>query len=215
MTPTNRWMPLVVAMLLVTTGCSKVGYLLYLIAPGEQTVKVPAEFDGLPGGSVAIVIYADQSTQYEYPYVRLELSSLIASEMKKNVKDVSIIDPRRVVKYQDDNINWEAFDRTEIGKAFKADYVLYISLVEYTTREPGSFNLFRGRIKGEVGVYKTSLPERQARVYRGDDVNVIYPEQAPIGQLGEDDSAVRYQAQKIFAEKLVKKFYEHEVPKDT
>ncbi|HUT59011.1 MAG TPA: hypothetical protein VNA25_14275, partial [Phycisphaerae bacterium] len=52
-------------------GCNYAAYLLYLVAPGEdsgQTVK--AEYEGLAGHSLAIVVYADQKVQYEYPLAR-------------------------------------------------------------------------------------------------------------------------------------------------
>jgi len=194
-------------------GCDAARYGAYLLAPSGSTVKVPAEFPGLAGRSVAVVVYADMSVQYEYPYARLEVSMVVASELKQHVPDLRVVSPRRVIAYQDQNIHWQSMDRTRLGRLLGADNVLYISLDEYSMREPGSLNLFRGRIRAQAMVYDCSKPERSACIWRDNELSVLYPANAPTGEPGQDDLKIRYQTEKIFAEMLVKKFYDHEVPK--
>jgi len=195
-------------------GCSEISYLGYLIAPGERTKKVPAEFDGLESRTVAIVVYSDVAVQYDYPYARLGVSMALSSELKKRVKDIKIVPPERVVAHQEQNLNWESMERSRFGRAFDADYLLYVALDEYTMREPGSVNLFRGRIRAHAGLYDTSKPENQARVWSGEEFSVIYPRHAPTGQPGQDDSRIRYETEKRFAELLGKSFYEHKATKE-
>ncbi|MCK4603040.1 MAG: hypothetical protein KAU28_11275 [Phycisphaerae bacterium] len=194
-------------------GCNHLAYWLYLVAPPEPTKTVEAEFADLADSKVAIAIFADEGVQYEYPFAQLELSLIIADELKKHVKKIEVVNPRRVVKYQGENIYWDKLDRTELGRKFEADYVLYVSLVEFSTREPGSINLYRGRIIAESSVYKTSLPERQARVWVGEEIRVTHPPHAPTSLLSENDREIRYLTERLFAEKLVKNFYKHKVPK--
>jgi len=204
----------VLLLAVVTTGCEGVAYSLYLIAPPEPVKTVKAEFAGMAGHNVAIVIYADEKVQLEYPYARLRVASVIAAELRKHIKNITVIDPRRVIRYQHENIRWDEMDKTELGKRFGADYALYVTLVEYTTRERGMINLFRGSIVAEAAVYQTSLPERQARVWRVSEIRVLYPPEAPMGQPGEDDREIRYETERSFADKLVKKFYKHKAPKN-
>jgi len=194
------------------TGCESMAYLLYVWWPGAREKKVAAQFAELPGKSVVVVVYCDRGVQYEYPNVCLSLSSAVADELAKNVKGLDVVDPRRVVKYQDGNIYWDEMDKTQLGKAFGADFVLFISLVEYGTREPGSLNLYRGRINAQASLYKTSLDERKARLWRGKAIRVVYPEHDPTGLLRENDRSVRDKTEAIFADKLAKRFYDHKVP---
>ncbi|MHC4294947.1 MAG: hypothetical protein ACYSTL_05120 [Planctomycetota bacterium] len=216
----RSWAPLLSAMIWMvpvglTTllgGCDALGYMLYQIAPPEKMQKVPAEFDGLAGRSMAIVIYIDQGVQYEYPYARLGLSSVLAAELKNHIENLTVVDPRRVIAYQAENIRWDMRDKTELGRDLGADYVLLVALDEYTMRERGSVNLYRGRIRGHASLYETARPEDQARLWDGDDFAVVYPEHAPTGELGEDDSKIRYATEKRFAQLVAKKFYIHEVP---
>jgi hypothetical protein len=117
-------------------GCKEMAYILYLFSPHEQDVK--AECGDLSGKTVAVAIYCDRRVEFDYPSVRMSLSSRIGENLQKNVKKVRVVDARRVVKYQDGNIYWEEMDKTELAKAFEADYVLYVSILEFSTREPGS-----------------------------------------------------------------------------
>ena len=84
--------------------------------------------------------------------------------------------------------------------------------MEYTTREAGSLQLFRGRIYAEAGLYDVSLDESAARIWDCPEIRVAYPEQTPVGLPGEDDRGIRAETERRFAEALVRKFREHEAP---
>ncbi len=207
----------IIALLLLTAalgGCETLGYLFYLVAPASSGEEVHAEFTGLADSKVAIVIYADAETLYNYPYIQLELSSQIAEQLRNNVEGVTIVDIRRVIKYQQENLYWESMDKTELGKVFTADNVLFVALVEFSTREPGSVNLYRGRVAAQAGIYNTSLPERQALKWNCDSMRIAYPRDAAMGEPGEDDSKILYETQREFAVSLVKKFHNHKAKED-
>lgn len=192
-------------------GCQQSRYLTYLLFGGD-TEDVKAEFNGLSDKTVAVIVYAEKSVQFEYSDVQLSVSAIVSGELAKNVKKIKIVDPRRIIKYQDENVYWDEKDKSELAKVFGADYVLFITLVEYSTREPGSVNLYRGRIVAQASLYKAGTPERTARVWQNKDVRVIYPEHDPTGQPQENDRVIRLKTEAEFAEKLGKKFYDHKAP---
>jgi hypothetical protein len=193
-------------------GCSGMRYLGYLAAPEPGSKKVPAEFTGLEGRRVAIVIFADQRVQYENPQARLTLGSVVRAKMNEHLKNVSVVDPAKVVRYQDENAHWETLDKAELAKQFGADFVLYITLVEYSTREIGSIDLYRGRITAQCGLYEAGKSDEEGRVWSCDRIAVVYPEAAPVGVPGESGRSVREAAERLWADALVKKFYEHKEP---
>jgi hypothetical protein len=102
-------------------------------------------------------------------------------------------------------------EKTRLGAALGADYVLLVSLIQFTTREPGSVNLFRGYIVSEASVYQTSLPERHARVWHCPTLRATFPVQGPVGDAGDVSATIRYQVESIFVDRLVRKFHKHEV----
>lgn len=202
---------LMLASLSLAGGCRGLGYLGYLFAPAMPDKYEEAEFGGLAKHSVAIVIYADPDAQYEYPHARLDLAGRLGAELQQNVKDIRVTDPRKVVRYQDENLDWDAADRTKLGKDFGVDYVLYISLAKYTMREPGSEYLYRGEIIADVAVHQVSLPERQSRVFVLNGFRVSHP---PEAVPADNDILVRTFADAEFATRLAKKFYRHKLPKE-
>ncbi len=198
----------------VPAGCQPTGYLLYLVAPEGPGETVEAEFTGLENHSVAVVVYADPGVQYEYPFCRLTVATAAGSELRNRIKGIRLIEPVKVIKYQDQNTYWESMPKTQLAKALGADYVLYVTLVEYTTREPGSLDLLRGRITAQCSIYQADLAERDSAVWRGKDIAILYPPNGPAGgSVGQDDTAIRVPTERLFAEELARKFYKHKAAK--
>jgi hypothetical protein len=196
-------------------GCNIAAYFLHLIAPPEPTRWEDAAYDGLRGKTVAIVIYAHRDVLQAYPRVRQDLSLVVADELKARVEDIRIVPPDKVCAYQRDNLHWASEERTVLGRTLGGDAVLFISLVEYSTATPGAMGLlYRGRIVAEASVYDCAKPERDARVWRSEDIRVAHPEGSPGGQPADDDRQIAYWTRRKFADALVKKFYRHKVPKE-
>jgi hypothetical protein len=195
-------------------GCDFLAYGMYLCGD-EPTEKISPEFEDLPYHRVAVVVYADEGVQHEYPYASLHVSEGVSAELKSKLETVETIDPLVIHKYQRQDIHWDMMDKTELGKHFEADYVLFVTLLEFSTREPGSLNLLRGRISADCALYDANKPEHQSRVWETSAVMVRYPTDNPAGQVGDDDGHIRNKTVQHFAEKLVSRFYEHKVPKST
>ena len=190
-------------------GCGGARFLAYVLSPENQDQTVEAEYTGLDNHTVAIVVFADPGVQFYYPYVRQELSMMIAAQMQKNLKQVRIYDPARVIGYQNDTLDWEAQDKTALGKLFGVDYVMYVSLTTFETKEMGMEYLYRGNIEADVAIYDTHKNERESKTWSADGLRASYPEQATPA---ENDLAIRATAEAKFADQLVKKFYKHKVP---
>jgi hypothetical protein len=200
-------------LLLAVGGCNMLAYPLYLFAPAEKNVTVKAEYPHLQGQTVAVVIYADMNTLYEYPYVRENLGYAIGGQLREHVDDVVLVAPERVSQYQDDTIDWESMPIQDIGEHLEADQVLYVSLGEYSTREAGSVSLARGRINAHVSVYDTDAePGVDPVRWRQRNVAVTFPEEGPAGLVGAQDDGLQMQTNRLFAEKLARFFYDHEIP---
>ena len=192
----------------LTSGCRMLRGLAYLFSPWPTGTTVQAEFEGLAGHSVAVVVYADENTQYQYPLVQLNLSALIGAELRRNVKGVTVIEPRKVVSYQKQNVHWDEMDRTALGRALGAEYVLSVALIEFSTVEEGYLDLLRGQITGQARLYQTKLPEQQACVWRGKDIRVSFP-RTPTARAGNNEGAIRLTVMRMFARELGRKFYKH------
>jgi len=183
-------------------------YMTYIFFGGRKQ-DVKAKFSGFSGKTVAVVVYTDRSTQYQFPDLNLTLSSVIAGRLGKNVKNIKLVSPARVVQYQDENIYWEDMDKVELGKALGADYVLFVPMEEFGTRLPDSSYLYQGRATCQPSVYDMTKPPHGSRVYKGEKITVLYPEHEPAGVVDENDRHIRIETEDMFADKLAKEFYDH------
>jgi hypothetical protein len=190
-------------------GCKQVGHFVYLWAGEEHTKTVEAEYTDLAHSTVAVVIYADDQVQYEYPEATLSLSTAIASELNANVELVQVVDPLNVRAYQHENISWHGMDKSELGRQFEADYVLFVAVREYATREPGSLSIYRGHINAEASLFKVHELPGTSAVWQDEYVEVSYPPDGPTSAAAD----IRYRTDKRFAELLARRFYTHEVPR--
>lgn len=206
------WAVLVTAVCVWGGGCGAMKYFTYLATPEPAGKKVAAEFSELAGHRVAIVIFTDERVQYEYPRARLTLGSVIRAELIARLKEVSVTDPVKVCRFQDEHTHWDTMAKSELARQFGVDYILFISLMEYSTREVGSLDLYRGRIAAECSVYRAGMSDNEGRAWRCDRIAVAYPKADPSGVPGDSDRTVREAAEQMLADALVKKFYDHKVP---
>jgi hypothetical protein len=177
----------------------------------EPTREIPAEFPYLEGKKVCMLVWADSETLFEYPDVQLEVSEHVAGAMKSHIRGISFIPNRSVIEFQRRETDWDRQDPAVVGARFGADRVLMIELTQYTTREPDSPHLYRGRIGANVKVYNANY-RKSAPVFRT-PVEIAYPPDS-VGQWGTDDQAIRKAAMESFAEELAGKFYDRRVKVD-
>lgn len=208
----QRTIPLVTCTLLLpllgaSSGCRLLAAPFLLWAP-EPTKEVPAEFPYLQDKKVCLLVWADSETLFEYPWVQLEISEHVATAMKPQVSGVSFIPNRGVVELQRREYDWERSDPAVLGARFGADRVLMIELTQYTTREPESPHLYRGRIAANLKVYNTAF-RNSAPVFKS-SVEIVYPPDS-VGQWGTDDRNIRKATMEAFAVELAGKFYDRRV----
>lgn len=210
LTNRSRLLTAILCMLPLTGGC---GPMLYFFWPFGRTVTIPAEFDGLEDRTVALVVFAGEATQYEYPRAGLDISAMTSVMLGKNVDGVTTVDPMKVTAYQSKNRNWAEMDRTALGKALEADFVMLISLVEFTTVETGYVDLLRGRINAEVKIFDCSKPEQDAMVWTCLNIRIQFPE-TPTVRNARNEAEIRTVLMAKFSDELTKKFYSHTVDRE-
>jgi len=200
----------VCVLMLLTGGC---GEMLYFFWPFGRTKTIPAQFDGLKNRSVAVVVFAPESTQFEYTWAVLNLSAMTSARLRAGVKGVTTIDSQKINAYQRKNLHWAEMDRTALGKALKADFVLYISLVEFSTVEEGYVDLLRGRINGEIKVYDCSKSEDSACVWTCENIRVTFPKTATV-RTARNEADIHSVIMAKFSEKLARKFYSYKINRE-
>jgi hypothetical protein len=105
----------------------------------------------------------------------------------------------------------------KLAGVFNADYVLIITLVDYSTREFGSINLWRGRVLAEASLWPAvntpTHPEDPPKpLWQSETIKIVYPPESPQGIPVADDRVIRIKTAQLFADEVAKNFYAHKVP---
>lgn len=179
----------------------------WILTGEEPTKRIKAEFPHLKDKKIAILVWADSDTRFEYPFVRLEMAEHIKTELEARIDGVKFASIRQVIELQDRDPDWDRKPPARIGQRLDAQRVISVEISQYTTREPESRHLLRGRIAAQVSVYDTARPDA-GYLYRT-EVAITHPEKSD-GRWGRDEGAVRREAMEAFATALVKRFYDHD-----
>ena len=198
---------LLLSLVATTTGCNLlvVGAVLF---GREPTKLVQAEWPYLEAKKVCILVWAEMDTLFEYPNVQYEVAEHVRQAMEANVKDVAIIPTRQVDDLQRKDVDWDRSPPATVGARFGADRVLMIEITQYTTREPESPHLYRGRISANVRVYDTGLPK--AGPSWSGVVETAFPPNS-VGHWGSNDRTIRRATMEAFAIEVAGKFHDRQV----
>ena len=169
--------------------------------------KVIAEYHGLAGKSVAIVVYAAPATIDEFPSARTDISSFLARQMRLKMPDVRLLNYEEVVQWQDKTINWFAMSEKQIGRHFGVDRVLYVEVLAYSSRMEAGYGDLQGYLRANCKIFETDTvgdaPAWKALM------DVTWPKDRPLSPNQMSEVALRKRTLEVFAEKVIAKLHDH------
>jgi len=187
---------------LLLSGC-------WLFAADERMrgKEVVAEYLGLADKSVAIVVYVEPATLNEFPDAREEVSAHIARQMRENMPTTRLLDPKDVIHWQDETINWVGLSEKDIGKHFGVDRVLMVEVLDYSTRMKDGYSDLQGNIRATAKVFEVDTAESVPSWTGSFDVR--WPKDGPVDTDRVNEVVVRMRTLQSFSEKVVNCFYTH------
>ena len=153
-------------------GCGGMNPFLlpYMFSGGQN--KTPAEFPLTipPKKSEAKVVVFVSSATGLHPdlagvdrMLNAELITMLDAGLKANEEKVLVLKMPRIDEFRADNPNWRSVHPYDIGKEFKADYVIDVEIQEMDLFKPGSRgNWLKGHATITVSAYDISKPAKAA-----------------------------------------------------
>ncbi len=198
-----------IAMLPMLGSCN---LLTPIAVMGVHQKRIPPEFDKLAGTRVAVQVWTDPSTLFDYPYARLELASYLGdklhAEMGQRNQAVEVVDARDVEDFLQKNPD-ARINPLALGKRFKANYIIYVEVASFQIRDPAEPQFLRGRINASVSVHDVAADAREVRRYELTPVEAVYPEEQPVLINATNSPMIREATYRMFAEMVARKFYEY------
>lgn len=201
----------VAGLALLASACNLLTPLIFI---GEHKKTITAEFDKLPGSRVAVVVWTEPATLFDYPYARFELASYVAdklvAELGGTPAGIEVVDPRDIEDYLQRHYGHQ-IDPEAIGRQFDTQYVIYLEILEFQIRDPRQPQLLQGRISASVTVYDVEADPDQIRHFELTPVRSLYPEFSPVVRSATNSVLVREASYRKFAELVARKFHEYTV----
>lgn len=198
-------------LLFFVTSCNMLTPLIFV---GEHRKKISAEFDKLAGKRVAVLVWTEPATLFDYRFARIELATYVSdklrTELQQRQKATQIVDARDVEDFLQRNVDAQV-DPYAVGRKFEADYVIYLEVLKFQMRNPREPQFLTGRIEASVTVHDVRADPDQLRRYELNPVRCIHPEGSPVLLSRTNAPLVREATYRKFAEQVARKFYEHTV----
>lgn len=189
-------------------GCNM---LVPLAVVSEHKKKVNAEFDKLPGNRVAILVWVDQATLFDYPHARFELSAYVedklAAEFAQRKLEIDLVDARDVEDYVQRDMD-ARIDPQTVGRRFKADYVVFSEILRFQIRDADQPQLVQGRLDANVSIHEVRPKGDPPVKFALAPVECAYPD-APVILNASNSSLVREGVYRLFSERVARKFYDY------
>ncbi len=159
-------------------GCDP-ATMMYFLTP--ETKEAPelrrlASDDKKKEVKVVILTYSAMEPRLEFTQADRQLADLLARQLadlaKANEEKLVIVPPRKVEEYKNQHPSRRGCEPCEVGKFFKADYVIYLELNQMSLYERGSANqMLRGRANISVSLIDMQHPDDQER----SEFTCVYP----------------------------------------
>ena len=208
-TTRRRWGWLVGACLslFLMAGCQQFVILGYLLG-GPPSIE--PDFDKETGLSmkdkdktVAVVCFAPKEMLLEFPHIDHEIAAHVSYQLGEN--KITIIKPDYVSAWVQSHPKWELAE--EIGREFKADYVIEIELSEFGLYEGTSTTLYRGRTEADIHVTEMDQAGHGDRIF-SKELDFHFPIRVPRSSSEQELLPFKREYISRLSEKIGWMFYE-------
>lgn len=199
------------------TGCNPILLLAYLFNNNDPKIK--ADFPLKPREKhekeeVKVVVLTSSVPGLSPDMigvdrlVAVEFIQQLEKRCQENEEKVKVLKSQPVDAYKRENPDWRRQSPYDIGKHFKADYVIDIEVLDITLFDPGSRELMKGRARVKVGVYDLAKPLKDP-AYDPPEYNFDFPRGREVPMHEMSLNTFRQQFIKRMAQDLILPYTAH------
>jgi hypothetical protein len=206
----SRLLPLVAVagLLLLQSGCNLVMLVSYLIH-GPPTVEPDFhKRTGLwlseTGKTTGIICYAPKALKWDNESVDSEVARAVAIQFNRH--KIRVFNPDLVDTWVDQNPNYDKV--TELGTAYKLDYVVHIDIKDYSLFAPNSSDLYQGRCDAVINVFKMNEDKTDGELIYTTEIRSRFPSRSEksVYEISHEDFRNYYL--QALSDEIGRKFYE-------
>lgn len=188
-------------------GCAAVGGAVAAYQETEE-VTIPAEYTGLAGRKVAILVDAPLEIQYEHPEVVAMITDVVGLNVRAYCPQALVLDTRQTLAYQYNNVYWSTMDYAQLCRDLEADRVILVDLNNYRLIEPGNPYLWDGRAGADVNVIEAESPDPTVFAFRK-SIAVRFPGMDGVTREDATEQQVAQGLQIALCQAISRLFHDH------
>jgi len=212
----SRWIRLVVLCLvaaLVTVssgGCQIFGAVASKIPRSRD-----AQYKNLAGQRVGVLAWTHRGIRIDYPNLQIDMANAIQAQLQAKTDESSLEEttfpwePRSVLRFMREHPELEAQGVTEWAPRVSGiDRLIYIEIVDFSTRSGSAVQLLRGGIT--VNVKVVEIQNRAATIgYERQHMRLYFPPNAPEGVVNVSEAAIYNGTVTVASREIGRLFYPH------
>lgn len=140
--------------LVALVGCDPRPFFFFL-QPFDPTIQPPGP--SLQNKKVVVLTHATSGSQAEFPTLERDLSREFISNLKKNVKKISVVDTDKVTTWMEGHPKWT--DPSDAARDFEADVVVFLEMEIFRIQAPGDLNVLQGTSKVHIQAFALDYPK--------------------------------------------------------
>lgn len=192
-------------------GCNVMGWMAQgFHGDKAQKTTITAQYLGLDGSTVAVLVSASPQTGYTHPHATTAVTQAVSARLLREVEAIDVIDPRDLEAFRRRNPYWNTLPYTELARLLQVDRVVHIDLSRYETHEPGNAYQWQGVILANVGVAEAEA-DNPASFAFFTTVEARYPPNKRVGVVNADEATIQLGMVSAFSMKVANLFRDHEV----
>jgi hypothetical protein len=174
----------------------------------EKKIEVLAQYDGLRGSTVAVLVDTDMMVMYEYPSVVANICANLSRRLAQNVEGIGVLDPTYVLDWQYQTPSWQSLPYGVMCDELGVDRVVWVDLFEFRLNPPGNRWQWDGAASANVGIVEIDGfdPDSFADSF---DVTATFPDIAELGRESATASQIQTGLLATFVQEAGWLFYDH------
>ena len=202
-------------LLMILPGCDP-RTLIFFLQPFDPTVPAPGP--SLKAKKVVVLTHVSTNA-HDYGDLKRDLTREVVANLRKNVKNIIVVDPDKVNAWDDAHPTWT--DPSQAAKDFEADMAIFLDVSEFKTEDPSSPGLMEGTSNIHIQVWelahpkdsnghpKKNQPKEGSKVYE-EQADTTFPVRGPIPRdTGISPTSFRIKFLKLVATEIAWHFYDH------
>ncbi|MEO0530331.1 MAG: hypothetical protein AAF266_07095 [Planctomycetota bacterium] len=163
----------------------------------------PAECEALNDQKVVVFCRQPAAQEFRHAGASRQIAEKVSNLLEINLTGAEIVPQRKVDEWIDTN---DSDDFEELGKAVKADLVVYIDMAHFDLFAGAT--VYQGNSDVTVSVY--DMNDRGRLVWDKEMGEILYPVHAPIARQGKSVKTFQREYVNVMADKIARNFYPHD-----